>query len=379
MIGKSFNMFLGLWVILFSVLAQNPANNANVPVFSPTETSYDFGTIGENDGYAEHFFSFKNTGTAPLVISRVTASCGCTRPEWPSEPIEPGKEGVIIISYNPKGRLGPIHKIATVYTNENNGFKRHNLTILGQVVEKPSDPAVAFNDTIGGMGIENKHLTFRTFSTSTVNKIAAYIKNYNAETVYFSWENIPDYVTIQAPDSLKADWPGEIIFAVDGSKNTEKRGRVTDKCTWIIKNKDGKILGSEQLLVSVNYIDDFSKLSPLQTVSAATLEIQSTILDFGEIKKSGLGLSGRTANRPVTLTNTGKSDLIIHSLTVDDERVHLPDLKGKTIKAGESFTVQATVKAKDFNSENLDTEIYVVCNDPKGPVRRIKVTADKIN
>jgi hypothetical protein len=63
----------------------------------------------------------------------------------------------------------------------------------------------------------------------------------------------------------------------------------------------------------------------------------------------------------------------------EDNRVRLPDLKGKTIKAGESFTVHATVFAKEFKSENLDTEIYIVCNDPKGPVRRIKVTANKIN
>ena len=51
------------------------------------ELTYNFGTIAEADGFASHTFTIKNTGDAPLVITRVTASCGCTRPEWTKSPI----------------------------------------------------------------------------------------------------------------------------------------------------------------------------------------------------------------------------------------------------------------------------------------------------
>ena len=377
MSGKISHIFLGALIINCSVIiAQNPSDGAKVPIFTAVETTFDFGTISEKDGYAEHTFKFKNTGTAPLVVNRVTASCGCTKPEWSQAPIEPGKEGFIIITYNPKGHIGPFNKVATVYTNENDGFKRFNLTITGNVVEKPSDPGVTFEKMSGNMGVEKKNLVFKSFNYSTINKIAIYIKNYNSETVYFSWDNVPDYISIEAPDSLKADWPGEITFAIDGSKTTTKRGRVTEKLSWTIKNNKGQTLGRDQFTFTVNYIDDFSKLSPLQSVSAPSLEIKNTLLEFGEIKKK---LFSGTTNKPIILTNIGKSDLIIHSMNGDDERVHLPDMKGKAIKAGESFTVNASIKAKELNSETLDTEIYVVCNDPKGPVRRIKVTAGKIN
>ena len=379
MIRKTLFVVWGVLMINYLIVAQNTSDEAKAPVFSPVETSYDFGTIGENDGFAQHIFKFKNTGTAPLVISNITASCGCTQPEWSKVPVEPGKEGFIIISYNPKGRIGPINKIAVVYTNEENGFKRHHLTILGEVVEKPSDPNVDFQKMSGGMDVEKNNLAFKVFSNTNVNRIATYIKNRNTETVYFSWENVPEYMSVQAPDSLKADWPGEIVFHIDGPKTAEKRGRITEKCTWMIKNSQGKILGKEQFNITINYLDDFSKLTPLQKVSSPVLNIKTTLLDFGTVKKATLGLFGGKANKPIVLTNTGKSDLIIHSMNGEDNRVRLPDLKGKTIKAGESFTVNATVLAKEFKSENLDTEIYVVCNDPKGPVRRIKVTANKIN
>jgi len=379
MIRKSFATVLGLWVISFAVLAQTSSDQKeNGPTFTPVENSYDFGIIAEEDGYADHIFKFNNTGNAPLVITNVSSSCGCTTPEWTKQPIEPGQEGFVILTYSTKSRLGHFTKNATVYTNET-GLARHTLTISGEVVNRPVDAFVNYTDTVGGMGIEKNDLTFKTFKAQSINKISTRIKNYNNETVYLSWENVPDYVTIQMPDSLKAEWPGEIAFSIDGTKTTEKRGRITDKYKWNIKNSEGRVLGSEQFSLTVNYIDDFSKLTPLQTASAAALQIPNAIISFGDLKKNSSGLFSKTAYKPITLTNTGKSDLIIHSLTVDDERVQLPVLTGKTIKAGESLTVKATVKAKDFKSQDLDTDIYVVCNDPKGPVRRIKVTADKIN
>ena len=67
------------------------------------ELTYNFGTIAEADGFASHTFTIKNTGDAPLVITRVTASCGCTRPEWTKSPIAPGKTGEGKLTYNTKG------------------------------------------------------------------------------------------------------------------------------------------------------------------------------------------------------------------------------------------------------------------------------------
>ena len=346
-----------------------------VPVLSLEETSHDFGTIGENDGSAEHLFKFVNTGNAPLTISRVTASCGCTKPEWSQAPVEPGQEGYIIISYNPVGRLGNFNKNAIVYTNEEGGYKRHKLTIVGDVIDKPGENKyVTYIDTIGGVGLEKIVLAYREHKSTERNTEAMYIRNNNPETVYFSWDNVPDYVTINCPDSLKADWQGEVYVYIDGVKTSKKRGRITDKLALTIKDRDGKILGSDYISATVNYLDDFKNMSPLQMVSAPSLEINNTLIEFGDLKS---GFLKGSANKQIILTNTGKSDLILHSVSGEDSRIHLPDLSGKTVKAGESLTVNAIVKAKELDLKNIDAEVYIVCNDPKNPVRRIKVTAQK--
>ena len=86
-----------------------------------TETEFDFGTIKEVDGPVSHTFTIKNTGTAPLVLTRVVASCGCTKPEFETAPIAPGKSTTIKVTYNPAGRPGQFVKTISVYSNGKDG------------------------------------------------------------------------------------------------------------------------------------------------------------------------------------------------------------------------------------------------------------------
>ena len=70
-------------------------------------------------------------GDAPLVLTRVIASCGCTTPEWTKEPIAPGKSGDVKITYNPAGRPGVFAKAISIYSNGKKGS--YILTIKGKV------------------------------------------------------------------------------------------------------------------------------------------------------------------------------------------------------------------------------------------------------
>ena len=65
----------------------------------------------------EVVYTFTNTGKKPLVIKDVRASCGCTVPERPQEPIMPGKGGFIKAIFNSEGRMGLNHKTITVQAN----------------------------------------------------------------------------------------------------------------------------------------------------------------------------------------------------------------------------------------------------------------------
>jgi len=78
----------------------------------------DFGKIKEGENL-DVSFRFKNTGKKPLVISSVTASCGCTVPETPKKPYAPGETGVIKASFNSTGKPGTQSKQVNVFSNTN--------------------------------------------------------------------------------------------------------------------------------------------------------------------------------------------------------------------------------------------------------------------
>ena len=77
-------------------------------------------------------FSFTNEGDANLIISNAVASCGCTVPNWPKEPIAPGDKGTIEVVFNSTTK-GTVNKSITVTANT--VPNKHALTIIGEVLD----------------------------------------------------------------------------------------------------------------------------------------------------------------------------------------------------------------------------------------------------
>ncbi|GHT75493.1 hypothetical protein AGMMS50262_10950 [Bacteroidia bacterium] len=86
-------------------------------VVTVDKTVHDFGTVSEDGGNISTVFIVTNNTNAPIVITGVRASCGCTTPEWTKEPIAPGKTGEVKATYSPKGRPGPFEKTVTITTD----------------------------------------------------------------------------------------------------------------------------------------------------------------------------------------------------------------------------------------------------------------------
>jgi len=106
----------------FSVYAQ-----AKISFKSDT---VDYGEISKgSDGL--RVFEFTNTGNAPLIISDVKSSCGCTVPTKPDGPIAPGASSTIQVKYD-TNRVGPIRKTVTVYSNADEPIKA--LKIKGEIL-----------------------------------------------------------------------------------------------------------------------------------------------------------------------------------------------------------------------------------------------------
>lgn len=109
--------------------------NTDVGVFDFETNIIDYGTINKNDD-GLRIFKFTNIGTAPIVISNVKTSCGCTVPTFSKEPVLSGETGVIEIKYA-TNRVGIFSKTITVMSNADETQKQ--LKIKGEVLKDPTN------------------------------------------------------------------------------------------------------------------------------------------------------------------------------------------------------------------------------------------------
>ncbi|MFN7370919.1 MAG: DUF1573 domain-containing protein [Cyclobacteriaceae bacterium] len=134
---KSSLLFFGVLVVAFAY-AQVPTGTApkgDVAAFAWTTQVHDFGKIKQGVPVT-HEFTFTNSGSVPLVITNVQASCGCTTPDWSKAPVMPGGKGFIKATYS-AASSGAFDKSVTVTANVEEGFV--SLRIKGEV-EMPSVP-----------------------------------------------------------------------------------------------------------------------------------------------------------------------------------------------------------------------------------------------
>lgn len=118
-------------------------------VISLKETDFDFGKIPQGKPVT-HIFMFTNSGTTPLVLENVQASCGCTTPEWAHEAVAPGATSKITVGYNAMND-GPFEKYITITYN---GKQTKQINIKGDVWKTPTTSAPE-NSGLGAL--KNEH------------------------------------------------------------------------------------------------------------------------------------------------------------------------------------------------------------------------------
>src|SRR5690606_20450709 len=89
---------------------------SGAPIMKFQEEVYDFGKVKDGEKVS-YDFSFKNEGNTPLIIKDATATCGCTVPEWPKQPVAPGESGKISVIFDTSGKSGLQDKVVTITAN----------------------------------------------------------------------------------------------------------------------------------------------------------------------------------------------------------------------------------------------------------------------
>ncbi|PKP04316.1 MAG: hypothetical protein CVU11_05430 [Bacteroidetes bacterium HGW-Bacteroidetes-6] len=124
-----------IFFLIWGLTALSAGAQTNGAFIKFNEVIHDFGELTQGDK-AEVEFVFTNTGDAPLLLSNVRSTCGCTVPTWPHDPILPKGSASIKVKYD-SNRIGGINKQITVESNATNGVIY--LKILGNISKKPEE------------------------------------------------------------------------------------------------------------------------------------------------------------------------------------------------------------------------------------------------
>ena len=330
-----------------------------------SETQHDFGVFREKAGRQTFNFIITNTGNQPLVIQKVTASCGCTTPEWTRQPIAPGGQGKVTAIYDPANRPGVFDKTLTVYTNTKPAST--TLTIKGEVTPREKTVEELFTFPVGAVRFESNNLAFTNVRKTEMKNKEMQIINTSAAPVKVEFDILPAHLTLKAePETLKPGQKGRVTGTYDGTKNSGW-GYVND----MVKIKLNSVLQENvYYYVSANLVEDFSSLSKEDMANAPVFKLVTATANLGKIKGSS------QYDVEFKFTNEGKLDLIIrHIRSTCGCTAVQQENQGIGIKPGESSSIKAVFNSGGYKGP-VTKVIYVYTNDPKNSEAVLMLNAE---
>jgi len=348
-----------IFMILASVMTAGMLF-AQEPVIEYEKTEHNFGKINEADGRVTTVFKFRNSGMSPLVLNNVRASCGCTTPKWTKEPVEPGQEGQITVTYNPNGRPGTFTKTITVTSNAKAATTK--LYIRGEVIPKTVKPVDKFPVKMGELSLVTDVMDFGEVKKGAVVTNTISYANQKEQTVTVNCINDNNYILVSptANDpkelALEKDQKGTMHIRFD-SELFPTYGPMEEYMYLVINNKKDE---SYKIKVLANVVEDFSKMTEEQIANAPIITVSSE-LNLGTFAK---GKKGKTA---IHISNAGQDPLLIHRIMADTEKMDIT--RPKAIRSGKKGN--CTVQLKTTEAGNYELPVTVISNDPKQSVKKV--------
>lgn len=357
MIRKIFLFPIIMFVIGFQISISGSVVFAQTLEFN--KKVHNFGKIAIKDGAQNCTFEFKNTLNKPVVINNILSSCGCTTPQWPKKPIMPGENGVIKVTFlNDQGPF-PFDKSLTVYTSASK--KPIILRITGVAYETKKGINEQFPTAIGVLGLKSNILKMGQLEQGEIKSKNVIVVNTSNKPVTVKFLDLSPGLNMKITQQpIPANGLAEITYTID-TKTKLNWGNTIYKARVLCNGTKA----SKQLLVNCMIIDNFSNLSKDEQNNGPMIIAKNSSYNFGTVSKS------TKITATFNLRNTGYRDLAIYKADTNNSKIDISC--PLTVKAGNAFTVVATINPAYYNGEQIFT-ITLVTNSPNRPLVNLFIT-----
>ncbi len=347
----------------YSVWAQGAVSEA-IPVMTFADSVHNFGLVAEEKGPIGCIFYFRNTGSAPLVITNATADCGCTTPSYTRETVAPGARGEVRVTYNPEGRPGTFVKKVRIYSNA--GELPKELVIKGNVTTLGGNEDRKYQLRVGGLQVSNHLLAFPIVSAEGDATIRLVVNNPTDRPIMVRLRKVPKFVSISKTEfTLEPNEPEELYLTSLVSPKDKPALRYgvlhLEAC-----DAEGKVKESTEIKVSMPIIPD-ELISG--TGKSPKMDLV-TYYDFGE-RPASETIKGR-----ITLENKGEAPLEIYSVVSGNKAIKIK-ATSKTIAPGAKSELVYSINMREVARQGgkLSQNVDLLVNDPHGPLRKVRFEA----
>lgn len=327
------------------------------------EPIWDFGTIQEADGPVSHKFVCRNEGDTPGIILEVNSTCGCTHPEFSRKPIMPGQTGEVIVTYDPTNRPGAFSRELAVFTVDRRVAAR--LRVTGHVIGRPKTPQELYPVDCGqGLRIDCEYHSFSNIchGRTTLTEIGYINLSDQPVTLELRPKQASGFLDAEYPRQIAPHEKGVFTFSYTLARDASYYGTIQEVLELLVNGKPSR---------KYIYLHGFSVDDPhsVNQEKAPEWQLSKNIITFGPLKRANT-----PAKQRITLTNTGKSPLVIRAIEAP-QGVGCSLHPGDNIRPGETREISVSLDASQQEYGTWSRRMILIANDPLRPVQSIRLTA----
>jgi hypothetical protein len=326
---------------------------------------HDFGSIFVENGIVTAKYKFTNNGSEDFIIVNVDAACGCTNPRSSKDTVAPGESGIISAEFNPKGMLGNVKKWIYVQSRFKDAYQieLHFEANIKSLTNR--NKGEYHRGEFGYLLVDRTDLLWGDKFHNAVFRDSLVLTNDGYDDIIVKKiQEVPNFITSpNLPLTIKAGESKAMYIDVD-TRLVDTIGQYFENMKIITTDRFFK---KKSINYGINFKDDFASWKRKDLRKAAHINLNKSVIDMGNMK------SGEIKNLPITISNTGKTPLLIRRIESDCSCALLK-LKTRAIAPGESLKVYVKFDAL-FKEGNQTKIISVYTNDPNMPIQAIQVKA----
>ncbi|MCR4993875.1 MAG: DUF1573 domain-containing protein [Bacteroidales bacterium] len=307
-------------------------------------------------------FRLTNTGTAPLQLSSVKPSCGCTSVEWPNSAIAPGQSATITAIYDAQ-LLGYFQKELEVRSNASK--EPSYLTLQGRVVTTTNDVEGNFPVEMGDIRLSTDSITFKDVNRGDRPEIHFYVLNNTRRNIKPELMHLPSYYTATYhPEMLAGGRVGRITLRLNSDQM--KSYGTSESLVFLSLHPGEKVSKTNKIHLSATLLPNFRNLSETELKTAPLVVLSAENVDFTD--RGGK----KKVTKTIILGNAGERDLHINSIQLEGRAINI-HVSNRIIKPGKRVKLKVTLLAEHVRANDPDPQILLVTNDPTHPQVNILV------